>query len=210
MAELYTDIIQFAREQITRKGVASLTTESICKNLKISEEQFSAHFSSISDLVSKMLEFERLNFNTIFDDHDFEGINAIDILLVVGMEISSRFRNVSPSFTFELKTTHPEIYQKNFEDKSDFIFNKIKINLEKGISQGMYRDDLSIELVARLYLSKLIDIHNPQVFPHEEYTFGRFFDIMFDTFIRNIANEAGLKYYEERKKFFTYLNFPKG
>jgi len=203
------DIITYTREQITRGGVASVSVESICSGLNITEADFQEHFSCKKKLMDKILEFERLNFSSIFEEYDFDGMNAIDILLIVGMEISRRFRNVSPSFTFELRQAYPEIYEKNFIDKSDFIYEKIKINLEKGISQGIYRDDLSVELVARHYLSKLIDIHDPKVFPHEEYTFSRFFDVMFDNFIRSISNEKGIEYYEKRKKFFNYLRFPR-
>ena len=84
----------------------------------------------------------------------------------------------------------------------DFIFSKIKINLQKGISQGIYRDDLSIELVARLYMSRLIDLHNPDFFPPEEFSFDTLFDTMFENFIRSIANEDGLKYWEKKKRIF--------
>jgi hypothetical protein len=37
-------------------------------------------------------------------------------------------------------------------------------HIEQGIQQGVYRQDLSVELVSRIYISRLIDIHNPDFF----------------------------------------------
>ena len=63
----------------------------------------------------------------------------------------------------------------------------------------MYRNDLSIELVARLYIRRLIDLHNPEFFPADKFSFQTLFDVMFDTFIRGISNEKGIAYYEKQK-----------
>ena len=48
---------------------------------------------------------------------------------------------------------------------------KIFFNIQRGIWQGLYRDDVSTELVARRYISRLIDLHNPDNFPPEEFSF---------------------------------------
>ena len=68
------------------------------------------------------------------------------------------------------------------------------------MKQGMYRPDLSSELVSRLYISRLIDLHNPDFFPSETISFTVLFDVMFDTFIRGICTDIGLDYYEDKMK----------
>ena len=83
---------------------------------------------------------------------------------------------------------------------------KMKINIFKGIGQGMYRSDLSVELLARLYISRLIDLHNPDFFPPEQYSFEILFDAMFDHFIRGIVNEEGMRYYEKSSKRLKFEN----
>jgi len=183
---------------------AVITFEEISKKTGIPKESFIQHFSSEEELVEKALEFERLRFEEIFKIHDFEGVNAIDILLTVSKEVAKKFMDVSPSVTFILRKDFPEIYQRHFELRRDFIYNKIQINLTKGINQGMYRDDLSIELVARLYLSRLIDLHNPDFFPPEEFSFDTLFNVMFESLIRSIAKPEGLDYYEKKRKAIKF------
>jgi len=68
----------------------------------------------------------------------------------------------------------------------------------------MYREDLSVELVARLYISRLIDIHNPDFFPPARFSFSMLFDVMFESFIRSIAKIEGIKYFEEKIKTLEF------
>lgn len=187
---------------VNSKAVISLDV--ISSKTGISKEILLKYVSGEEELVEKVLGFERNQFEEIFRIHDFEGVNAIDILLIVSKEMAEKFIDISPSVTFVLKNHFPDLYQQHFVLRSDFIYDKIKINLTKGISQGMYRDDLSIELVARLYLSRLIDLHNPDFFPPEKFSFDTIFNVMFENFIRSIAKPEGLAYYEKKKKSFKF------
>jgi len=198
MDEKFSKILEKARDISFTYGVRSMSMDDISRKLGISKSTLYKHIKNKADLISKILEFERNGFKRIFEDHDFTGVNAIDILLTVSKELSLNFTNITPSITFELKKYYPEIYQKHIEERSDYIFGKIKINLQKGISQGMYREDLSIELAARLYISRLLDLHNAELFPPEKFSFQTLFDFMFENWIRGIARQEGIKYFEER------------
>jgi len=145
-----------------------------------------------------ILRKEREAFSSIFDTYNFDGQNSIDILLFVSNEIHKRFDEISPAQTLELKSLFPDIYQQHMEERIDFIFEKIKVNIQKGIAQGMYRNDLSIELLSRIYISRLIDMHNPVFFPPEKFSFSTLFEVMFENFIRGIVTEEGLKHYTLR------------
>ncbi len=199
------EIIEKFRDYLfDRNGKAEIDLDVISRSIGISREIISRYISSEAELVEKVLDFERHRFEEIFRIHDFEGVNAIDILLIVSKEVTEKFIDISPSVTFVLKQHFPDIYQKHFILRRDFIYEKIKINLSKGISQGMFRDDLSTELVARLYLSRLIDLHNPDFFPAEEFSSDTIFNVMFENHIRSIAKPEGLTYYEQKKKNFNH------
>ncbi len=199
------EIIEKFRDYLySMNGKAVISLEEISSRIGIPKEVILKYISGEEELVEKVLDFERHRFEEIFKIHDFEGVNAIDILLTVSKELAEKFMDISPSVTFVLKNHFPDIYQKHFIQRRDFIYEKIKINLSKGISQGMYRDDLSIELVARLYLSRLIDLHNPDFFPAEKFSFETIFNTMFENFIRSIAKPEGLAYYERKKKNFNF------
>jgi AcrR family transcriptional regulator len=209
MDSTLTEVLERVRELFFKYGVRSVSMDDICRDLGISKKKLYQLFSSKNELVEKLLELERVNFEIIFDTYSFEGVNAIDILLTVSKELGEKFRDISPSITFDLKKYYPDIYHKHIEDRVDFIFKKIQINLEKGVNQGVYRDDLSIELVARLYIRRLIDLHNPEFFPADKFSFQTLFEAMFDNFIRGIANAKGIEYYEKQKRKVNFSKFNK-
>jgi hypothetical protein len=194
------EILKEVRSILINKGAKHLNLKSVADKTSYSTEQLNKHFKDDVDLITQLLEFERHGFKEIFDENDFEGVNAIDIMMFVGKELSDKYDYITPSYSSEIKKYYPEIYEKHFQSRTEFIFEKIRINLTKGINQGMYRSDLSIELISRLYISRLWDIHNEDFFPPEKFSFETLYEFMFDNLIRSIATEDGLKYYKNKIK----------
>lgn len=204
MDEQLKNILSQIRMLALDNGIDNISKSTICEKLNISEEVLFKFIKDEKDLVKKVLEFERDSFKTIFDEFDFEDMNAIDILMIVSKEIARRYYDVTPTISIMLKTKFPKTYQDHFQIRTEFIFKKIQINLQKGISQGMYRNDLSIELVSRLYMSRLIDLHNEQIFPSDVFSFHTLFEVMFENFVRSVATPEGLEYFETKKQNFDF------
>jgi TetR/AcrR family transcriptional regulator, cholesterol catabolism regulator len=205
MEQSKVEILERVRDLFFKYGVRSISMDDISHEIGVPRKKLHNYFTSKNDLVEKLLDLEREHFEIIFNTDKFDGdVNAIDILLMVSKEVSNKFTDVSPSMTFDLKKYYPDIYHKHVEDRIEFIFEKIRINLVKGINQGVYRDDLTVELVSRLYIRRLMDLHNPEFFPAEKFSFQTLFDVMFDNFIRGIANEKGIEYYEKQKKKISF------
>jgi AcrR family transcriptional regulator len=201
------NILERVRELFYKYGVRSVSIDDICRDLGISKKKLYQFVKGKNELVEKLLELERQHFEAIFDRNNFDGVNSIDVLLTVSRELGERFWDISPSMTFDLKKYYPDIYHRHVEDRVESIQEKITQNIRKGISNGMYRDDLSIELVARLYIRRLLDLHNPDFFPADKFSFQTLFDVMFDNFIRGISNQRGIDYYEKQKKKVNFKKF---
>ncbi|MCD4695322.1 MAG: hypothetical protein K8S16_03690 [Bacteroidales bacterium] len=200
MDKRFLDLLKKIRYEARNKKFSNFTFEEIERETGISKDELREFVKDEEELVIKLLELERAKFEEIFQTHNFEGVNAIDILLTVSKEVAKDFVLVNPAITIRFKEKYPKTYQEHFKKRLDFIFMKIQVNLTKGISQGMYRDDLSIELLGRLYLSRLIDIHNPELFPPEKFSFETLFEIMFEDLVRSIAKPEGIAYFEKKIK----------
>lgn len=200
MDERFLNLLKKIRVEARKKNLTDFTFKEIKQKTGITKAELTEFVKSKEELVEKILELERQKFEEIFTTHDFEGVNAIDILLTVSKEVAKNFILVSPAITVHLKSRYPQIYQEHFDKRLQFIFGKIQINITKGINQGIYREDLSIELLARLYLSRLIDIHNPDLFPPEKFSFETLFAVMFEDLIRSIGKPEGIAYFEKKIK----------
>ncbi len=200
MDDKFLELLKKIRLGVKEKKIKEFTYKEIERKIGIPEEELRQYANDEEKLIRNLLALERSKFEDIFIRHDFEGINAIDILLTVSKEVASNFILVSPAITIHLKEKYPDIYQEHFQKRLNFIFDKIQINITKGINQGMYRDDLSIELLGRLYLSRLIDIHNPDLFPPDKFSFETLFEVMFEDLVRSIAKPEGIAYFEKKIK----------
>ena len=194
------------RTYISRYGINDFNEDHL-KKVGVTLEELKEHFSDRRDIVTAILEYERKCFEEIFNEYNFEGWNAIDIMLMVSNEINNRFFNVSPSVTITLSEAFPDIFEAHLQMRSDFIYEKIKINIAQGMQQGMYKNDISSEMIARMYIAKLNDIHNPQIYPPEGFTFATIFNTLIDNVIKNITNDEGKEYYKQRKQLYSILNF---
>ena len=197
--------LERVRELFYQHGVRRVTLEDIRQELGLSAKSMRRTFPTKQELVKQLLELERRNFEVIFEKHNFDGVNSIDVLLTVSKEISDNYLNISPSMTFDLKKYYPGIYAQHIDNRVEFIFSQIQLNIKKGIRDGMYRSDLSTELISRLYIRRLIDIHNPEYFPGK-FSFKALFDAMFDNFVRGIGTEEGIRYYEKQKEKVSFEN----
>ena len=194
-------LLQSIRDIANEKGVAEITLQKLYENKALPADLLSKYYKDDTELVRDILTEERNKFEEIFIDHDFEGYyDAIDILFTVSKEMAGKFFSLSPSVTYQWKEIYPEIYQDHIQKRIDFIYMKINVNIQKGIISGFYRNDVSTELVARRYISRLLDLHDPDNFPPEEFSFRKLFDQMFESFVKSIATEEGLAHYEKKKK----------
>ncbi|MDR1273735.1 MAG: hypothetical protein LBK12_04220 [Odoribacteraceae bacterium] len=205
MDDAKCELIERLRNYVYRYGLD--LSESKLKTVGSTLAEVNRHFPGEEEIVAAILERERVCFEEIFDEYNFDGWNAIDIMLLVGNEINKRFFYLSPSVTFRLAQPYPDLYRRHLSARSGFIFEKIKINIEKGMKQGMYKNDVSSEMVARMYIAKLNDIHNNDIYPPEGFDFATIFNNMIDDVIKTITNEEGWNYYKQRKQFYSVLNF---
>ncbi len=193
--------IDSIRSLANTAGLEAITLKKLNLNPEFSNDLLSKYIKNDEVLVKYILESERNKFEVIFVDHDFDGyFDAIDILFTVSKEMAGKFYNLSPSITHSYQIKFPEIYEDHLKKRIDFIYGKIQVNLQKGIHEGLYRDDVSIELVARRYISRLLDLHDPENFPPEEFSFTTLFMQMFDSFVLSIATDKGIKSYNEKRK----------
>ncbi|HRX11795.1 MAG TPA: hypothetical protein P5210_09110, partial [Draconibacterium sp.] len=113
--------------------------------------------------------------------------------------VADEMSRLNPQLKFELKKYYEPIFNKFFQIKQTHIFNQLSKNIQKGISEGLYRGDVNIDLTAGLYVRNLIDMHNKDYCFVENITFDQVLETMFENHIRAISTAEGIEYFEKRK-----------
>ena len=193
-------LIDTIRNVLIKDGIEEISLLKLNENPLVQKDLLEKYFNSDEEIAKAIFENERNHFEEVFEDNNFETSNAIDNLFTVSEVIAKNFHYLSPTLYHYYQEHYPAIYETYFNQRTDAVFDKIQINLNRGIWQGFYRDDLGIELVARGYISRLIDLYNKDNFPAEEFSFDDFFNQMVETFVLSIVTEKGLDYWNKKKK----------
>jgi TetR/AcrR family transcriptional regulator, cholesterol catabolism regulator len=203
MDEKVDRILSESLRLFMKNGIRSISMDDIAKELGMSKKTIYQYVANKTELVEMVLDFMREKESNICIDGDMTKMNAIDILLAVSRNVSRQMKDLNPINAYELQKYYPSIYREFILKKRDHVYTTLKQNFEQGIAEGIYRNDLDIDLVARLYIQKLVDVHDPEFLSSVNFSFEKVFQVMFDNHIRGIANAEGLAYYEKQIKMFN-------
>jgi TetR/AcrR family transcriptional regulator, cholesterol catabolism regulator len=203
MDEKVDRILSESLRLFMKNGIRSISMDDIAKELGMSKKTIYQYVANKTELVEMVLDFMREKESNVCIDGDMTKMNAIDILLAVSRNVSRQMKDLNPINAYELQKYYPSIYREFILKKRDHVYTTLKQNFEQGIAEGIYRNDLDIDLVARLYIQKLVDVHDPEFLSSVNFSFEKVFQVMFDNHIRGIANAEGLAYYEKQIKMFN-------
>lgn len=188
------DIIRKASELFVKYGIKSMTMDDISKQLGMSKKTLYQFVDNKKDLVKKVMNHHISNQQScICEMHDGKG-NAIDKLQEIGAFVNEHVRQLHPSVIFDLKKYHPEAWIHLNKHKQEFIYSTIKANLEEGLEEGLYRDDINSDLIARLYMTMTNAIIDPESFPAGEFSNEELHDEMTKYHIRAVLSNKGMNY----------------
>ncbi len=193
-------IVEQAGQVFLRLGIRSVNMDDIAKHMRISKKTLYQHVKDKNDLVEKVV-------SGICAEHDrcIRGIcekdlNAIDENYQITEYVAGILKEIHPSVHYDLEKYHPTAWDAMQRFEKEHISECMTSNMEKGVAEGLYRDDLNIPIVVRVYMSRFDVSFDGELFPPTEYNFV---DVQWEIFryhIRGIASEKGLRYLKKKVK----------
>ncbi|MFO8087515.1 MAG: TetR/AcrR family transcriptional regulator [Bacteroidales bacterium] len=204
MEEKKQEIIQAARQMFMDYGIRSVSMDDISKSISISKKTLYHHFDNKAALLEALLELEMEYIKTQAEGIKAEARDAIHALFLVSKAINNTATRSKPVVTFDLKKYYPGLLNTFVKMKQEFTYEGIAENVRRGIKEGIYREDLNVDVVARLYVKKVEQMHDKDLMEDTDCSAGTIFEIMFENHIRGIANAKGIEIFEKEKE---NLNF---
>ncbi len=187
-------------------GIRNLNMDDISRNLKISKKTLYQYVKSKEDLIEKLFQYDDIKLNKKFAKIKFEELNAIEGLLKVSLLIFNEMSRLDSKQKFELRKYYQAIFDEVMIAKQNHIFEQISKNIHKGIREGLYRNDVNVELAATLYVRNMVDMHSQDYQFVENISFNQLFEAMFENHIRAISTQEGIDYFEKRKSEINQEN----
>lgn len=205
MEDKKKEILNGTVQIFLRCGIKSVTMDDIAKQLHISKKTLYKYVQDKNDLVYQAVESERevdeCEISSLMDSN----MNAIDQMFEVSKKVHSTFSEIHPSLFYDLEKFYPKAWKKTLDFRFDFIYNRVSDNLRRGIKQGVYREDLKIDIMAKLWVLRVNDIINSDIFKNHEYKPQDIYLEMFRHYIRGIASDKGREYLTEKLKKEKYI-----
>ena len=200
MEEKFKNILRESSRLFLKYGLRNLSMDDVCRELGISKKTLYQYVENKADLIDKFMQLHiEEDMLCIYNPELFTDKNAIDILLGISKIVSDQLKDFKPSVTFELQKYYADIYKRFMDAKRAQVYEGISRNLHKGIEEGLYREDIDIEVIARLYIQNLEDVHTIEFYSGEEKPVDKVFKVMFESHIRRNENAKGLAYFEAKK-----------
>ncbi|CAI8185826.1 MAG: HTH-type transcriptional repressor KstR2 [Formosa sp. Hel1_33_131] len=185
-------IISKSEELFLSLGFKSVTMDDIANAIGISKKTIYAHFSNKTALVEVVI-FETL-------DHIYEGIdkinassiNPIEELYDIKLFVMNYFRNERVSPQYQLKKYYPEIYERLQIKQFEKMHSSVENSLKMGVDTGLFRADIDIDFISRMYFNGMTGIRDISIFPETLFDKNYLFESYLEYHLRAIVTKQGL------------------
>jgi AcrR family transcriptional regulator len=186
------NILFTVRELYTRYGIKSITMDDVAKELGISKKTLYQYVTDKDDLVGKFIDNEIIIRQEEICRCFKSGFNAIEEIFDISVFMNKMMREQNHATEHDLMKYYPHHYRKIVESRRERMFNCILLNLKKGKEEGLYREDINEEIIAKLYLSRSENINFNELFTVEEFTSNKLFRELLTYHVRGISTEKGI------------------
>ena len=152
-------IISKATELFLKLGFKSVTMDDIANEMCISKKTIYKFFCNKEILIAESTEMVHKTIHESIDTIAAKNYNAIKENFEIKKMFKEMFKSGEASPAHQLKKHYPEIYDKVMSREINECNTVFKQNIEKGIQQGLYRENLDIDIYVKFYYNLIFSIH---------------------------------------------------
>ncbi len=180
-----------------RLGIKSITMDDVARELGISKKTLYTFVNSKDDLVRKVLEMhieqEKRDCEIMYS----KAKNAIEEMFFVIESNSQQMEQMKANIVYDLQKYHRDAWELMHEFQQGFLYQVVKANLQRGVSEGLYRDDFDIDIVTRLHIATSFQLFDETIFPQNTFRRDVIFKEYLMHYLHGILSEKGRKFIQK-------------
>lgn len=151
-------ILTASAELFSQYGFKTITMDDIARRSGISKKTLYVHFANKEEVVNESIGWYKNNTtNACVALLDNAG-NPIEAMVKLLAFFDDMFKRINPMSMFELQRYYPQAYNSFREMLMERDVALMKENLELGIKEGYYRNDIDTGLLARYRIESSVMI----------------------------------------------------
>lgn len=151
-------IINRAKEMFLKLGFKSITMDDIACDMCISKKTIYKYFSNKELLIEESTQLVHKEVRETIDTIVAKNFNAIEENFQIRRMFKEMFKYSETSPVYQLKRHYPEVYQKVVGYQIEICEGCFRGNILKGISEGLYRENIDVENYVKFYYTLIFSI----------------------------------------------------
>ena len=206
MADIDTGlrIKETARGLFMQYGLRSVSMDDIAAKLGMSKKTIYQYYADKDELIEAVISEELTHNQTICERDRKSSANAVHEIFLAMEMVVELFSAMNPSLIYDMQKYHPKAFLKFQRHKDDYLYNIIRENMERGIEEGLYRQDINLDIMARYRVESMMLPFNPDFHTRLKYNLARIQEEFIIHFLFGLASPKGykliIKYQQERIK----------
>ena len=185
-------IIDKATDLFLNFGFKSVTMDDIANALGMSKKTIYSHFKNKSELV-KATTFNLFEvISKKIEDIRVKKVNPIEEIYDIKHEVMDHLKNEKSSPQYQLQKYYPEIHNELKVKQFELMHTCVTDNLKRGMALGVFRNNINVDFLSKLYFYSLLNIRNTDHFPLKQNTLLDLIDQFYEYHLRGICTEVGL------------------
>ncbi len=193
-------ILSSARDLFQRYGIRSITMDDIAHHLGISKKTIYQHFSDKDDIVTLSIKHYISTERDALVELKKQSKDSLDLLIRIHHYLQKNLTHSTSALLFDLQKYHAKAWDLINDFKYGFVGDFIRQNLETGIEQGYFREDVNVDIVTKIRLEEIMLAHNDSVFPRDQFDAEEVSSSILDHFVFAITTDRGKKLYKKYKE----------
>lgn len=191
--EIRERIIEEATNQFLQFGIRNVTMDGIAASLGISKRTVYETFKDKTTLVIRCLEVLSKKHEKKNAEIFASSKNVIETIFIYMQEGIKAMNVISPVFFRDMEKFYPKTWQKLRENNEKEATKLTRELLQKGINEGLFRSEINIAIVSRLFREQMNLLADEKVFPRDEYNYTDVFQSLTINFMRGISTRKGIE-----------------
>jgi|TARA_B100001093_G_scaffold365255_1_gene350016 hypothetical protein len=186
-------ILEKTRELFLTIGFKSVTMDQIAYDMGISKKTIYNFFENKNELVKAVTSYMFNSITNGVTEIKKNSNNPINELYDINLFLIKYLKKESVSPLYQLEKYYPLIHKEINKKQFDFITKSTTGSLNNGIKLGLFRRDIKIDFISRLYFKGMIGIRDLDTFPLNLYDPVSLKIDFIEYHLRAIVTEKGLK-----------------
>jgi AcrR family transcriptional regulator len=167
--------------------------DDLARNAGVSKKTIYQFFSDKNELINMIVRELAGCHHQLFLSCRANSKDAIDEVLQQSATPFDTWASVNPGFFYELEKFFPQAWKQLEQHKTKVLQPAIRKNLERGMAENIYRQDLHIDSIADIRLQQLTTALQPATFTSRRISVHGLMNEFTMFYLHGITTEKGKK-----------------